>query len=106
MAFIDLFDIIALIIKFRGCNMTTIKADIPKELNDSLFAVAKFENQSVSNIISDTVRRALEARIREYEEDKKDADIALARMKNPNRKFYTSEEMRERLESRCRIGNV
>lgn len=84
--------------------MTTIKADIPKELNDSLFAVAKFENQSVSNIISDTVRRALEARIREYEEDKKDADIALSIMKDKNMKCYTSEEMKDRLGARCRAA--
>ena len=86
--------------------MTTIKADIPKELNDSLFAVAKFENQSVSSIVSELMRQAIEHRVREYEEDKKDADIALARMKNPDRKFYTSEEMRERLEARCRADNV
>lgn len=86
--------------------MTIIKTDLSKELNDTLFPVAKFENQSISSIISEIIHKGIKERIREYEEDKKDADIALARMKSPNRKFYTSEEMRERLEARCRIADV
>ena len=81
--------------------MTTIKADIPKELNDSLFAVAKFENQSVSSIVSELMRQAIEHRVREYEEDKKDADIALATMKDKTQKLYTSEEVRAYIEANC-----
>tara|TARA_B110000503_G_scaffold97360_1_gene146182 strand:+ start:2993 stop:3235 length:243 start_codon:yes stop_codon:yes gene_type:complete len=76
--------------------------NISESLNNRLSITAKEMHQSISTIVQDAIKFYLQ----ELEEDKKDADIALARMKNPDRKFYTSEEMRQRLEARCRGEDV
>ncbi|XVN43288.1 MAG: hypothetical protein RCG15_03135 [Candidatus Rickettsia vulgarisii] len=74
-------------------NITT---QIPDELNRSLSFVAKEMHKSESEIIHE----AIEAYVRELREDIEDAEIALARKNSPNRKFYTSEEMKKKLEER------
>lgn len=78
--------------------MTIISVQVPDELYTSLFSMAKQLDRSSSSI----VRQALITYLQELREDLEDAEIALARMKKPNRKFYTSEEMKQRLEERYR----
>ena len=78
--------------------MSTITARIPDELNIALSKVAKAMERPKTFLI----HKAIEGYIREAEQDIEDAEIALARMKSPNRKFYTSEEIKERLEARYR----
>ena len=51
------------------------------------------------------IYKAIEGYIKEAEQDIEDAEIALARTKSPDRKFYTSEEMKERLEARYHAEN-
>ncbi len=78
--------------------MTTITTRIPNDLNNSLSLIAKSMERSKSYI----VHRAIESYIKEQLEDIEDAEDALVRIKSPNRKFYTSEEMKQRLEERYR----
>jgi predicted transcriptional regulator len=78
--------------------MSTITARIPDELNAALSKVAKVMERPKTFLIY----KAVEQYIREAEQDIEDAEIALARMKSPDRKFYTSEEIKERLEARYR----
>lgn len=61
---------------------------IPDDLNNELTNVAKLEEMPKSKLI----REAIKNYLRELKEDRKDAEIALARSNNPNKKFYTSEE--------------
>ncbi|OZG31668.1 ribbon-helix-helix domain-containing protein [Rickettsia endosymbiont of Culicoides newsteadi] len=68
------------------------------DLNISLFLIAKSMERSKSYI----VHKAIESYIKEQLQDIEDAEDALARMKNPNRKFYTSEEMKQKLKERYR----
>ena len=78
--------------------MSTITARIPDELNIALSKVAKAMERPKTFLI----HKAIEEYIRDAEQDIEDAEIALARMESPNRKFYTSEEIKERLEARYR----
>lgn len=78
--------------------MSVITARIPDELNEALSHVAKVMERPKTFLIL----KAIEQYIREAQEDIEDAEIALARMKNPDRKLYTSEEVKERLEARYR----
>lgn len=76
--------------------MSTITARIPDDLNEALSKVAKIMERPKTFLI----HKAIEQYIKETKLDIEDAEIALARMNEPNRKFYTSEEMKERLEAR------
>ena len=78
--------------------MSTITARIPDDLNKALSKVAKIMERPKTFLI----HKAIEQYIKETELDIEDAEIALARMKSPDRKFYTSEEVKERLEARYR----
>ena len=78
--------------------MSTITARIPDELNIALSKVAKAMERPKTFLI----HKAIEEYIRDAEQDIEDAEIALTRMKSPNRKFYNSEEIKERLEARYR----
>ena len=78
--------------------MSTITARIPEDLNKALSKVAKAMERPKTFLI----HKAIEEYIRDAEQDIEDAEIALARMNEPNRKFYTSEEMKQRLEERYR----
>lgn len=78
--------------------MSVITARIPDELNEALSKVAKVMERPKTFLIL----KAIEQYIREAREDIEDAEIALARMKNSDRKLYTSEEIKERLEARYR----
>lgn len=78
--------------------MSTITARIPDDLNAALSKVAKIMERPKTFLI----HKAVEQYIREAEQDIEDAEIALARMKSPDRKFYSSEEIKERLEARYR----
>jgi len=78
--------------------MSTITARIPDELNAALSKVAKVMERPKTFLIY----KAVEQYIREAEQDIEDAEIALARMKSPDRKFYSSEEIKEKLEARYR----
>ena len=81
--------------------MSTITARIPDDLNKALSKVAKIMERPKTFLIY----KAIESYIKEAEQDIEDAEIALARMNEPNRKFYTSEEMKERLEARYHAEN-
>ncbi len=81
--------------------MSTITARIPDDLNKALSKVAKIMERPKTFLI----HKAIEQYIKETELDIEDAEIALARMNEPNRKFYTSEEMKERLEARYHAEN-
>lgn len=78
--------------------MSTITARIPDDLNEALSKVAKIMERPKTFLIY----KAIEGYIKEAEQDIEDAEIALARTKSPDRKFYTSEEVKERLEARYR----
>ena len=78
--------------------MSTITARIPDDLNEALSKVAKIMERPKTFLIY----KAIEEYIKEAEQDIEDAEIALARTKSPDRKFYTSEEVKERLEARYR----
>ena len=78
--------------------MSTITARIPDELNAALSKVAKVMERPKTFLIY----KAVEQYIRDAEQDIEDAEIALARKKSHDRKFYTSEEIKERLEARYR----
>jgi len=78
--------------------MSTITARIPNDLNEALSKVAKIMERPKTFLIY----KAIEGYIKEAEQDIEDAEIALARTKSPDRKFYTSEEVKERLEARYR----
>ena len=78
--------------------MSTITARIPDDLNEALSKVAKIMERPKTFLIY----KAIEEYIKEAEQDIEDAEIALARTKSPDRKFYTSEEVKERLEARDR----
>ena len=78
--------------------MSTITARIPDDLNEALSKVAKIMERPKTFLI----HKAIEQYIKETEQDIKDAEIALARMNEPNRKFYTSEEIRSFIEANCR----
>ena len=77
--------------------MSTITARIPDELNIALSKVAKAMERPKTFLI----HKAIEEYIRDAEQDIEDAEIALARMKNPDRKFYTSEEVKSFIEQNC-----
>ena len=81
--------------------MSTITARIPDDLNEALSKVAKIMERPKTFLIY----KAIERYIKEAEQDIEDAEIALARMNEQNRKFYTSEEMKERLEARYHAEN-
>ena len=81
--------------------MSTITARIPDDLNEALSKVAKIMERPKTFLI----HKAIEQYIKDTELDIEDAEIALARMNEPNRKFYTSEEMKERLEARYHAEN-
>lgn len=81
--------------------MSTITARIPDDLNEALSKVAKIMERPKTFLI----HKAIEGYIKDAEQDIDDAEIALARMNEPNRKFYTSEEMKERLEARYHAEN-
>ena len=81
--------------------MSTITARIPDDLNEALSKVAKIMERPKTFLI----HKAIEQYIKDTELDIEDAEIALARMNEPNRKFYTSEEMKERLEARYHEEN-
>jgi len=78
--------------------MSTITARIPDDLNEALSKVAKIMERPKTFLIY----KAIEGYIKDAEQDIEDAEIALARTKSPDRKFYTSEEVKERLEARYR----
>lgn len=78
--------------------MSTITARIPEDLNKALSSVAKSMERPKTFLI----HKAIEQYIHAIQEDLKDAEIALARMNEPNRKFYTSEEIRSFIEANCR----
>ena len=78
--------------------MSTITARIPDDLNEALSKVAKIMERPKTFLIY----KAIEGYIKEAEQDIEDAEIALARTKSPDRKIYTSEEVKERLEARYR----
>jgi len=46
------------------------------------------------------IRKTIKNYLRELKEDREDAEIALARSNNPNKKFYTSEEATEFLKKK------
>ena len=71
--------------------MAIINARIPDALDESLSTIAKTMDRSKSYIIL----KAIENYIREELEDIEDAEIALERIRNPNRKFLTLEEVNE-----------
>jgi len=77
--------------------MSIITARIPDELNIALSKVAKAMERPKTFLI----HKAIEEYIRDAEQDIEDAEIALARMKNPDRKFYTSEEVKSFIEQNC-----
>lgn len=79
--------------------MATVSIRIPDELNNTLAISAKEIERPKGYII----RKALEAYLLELQEDTEDARIALTRKKNPNRKFYTSEEMQKMLENKLNV---
>jgi len=71
--------------------------NISESLNNRLSVTAKEMHQSISTIVQDAIKLYLQ----ELEEDKKDADIALARMQDKNEKLYTSEEVRDYINANC-----
>ena len=79
--------------------MITISAQVPDDLNNSLQFVAKTLERSKSFIII----KAIEEYIREQLEDIEDAEEDLIRKNNPNRTFYTSEEVQKILEERLHV---
>lgn len=81
--------------------MSTITARIPDDLNEALSKVAKIMERPKTFLIY----KAIEGYIKDAEQDIEDAEIALSRMNEQNRKFYTSEEMKERLEARYHAEN-
>ena len=78
--------------------MSTITARIPDDLNEALSKVAKIMERPKTFLIY----KAIEGYIKEAEQDIEDAEIALARTKSPDRKFYTSEEIRNFIAVNCR----
>lgn len=78
--------------------MYTISANIPNELHDALSKVAKAMERPKTFLIN----KAIEQYVREAEEDIEDVEIALTRMQNSDRKFYTSEEVKSFIEANCR----
>lgn len=78
--------------------MATITARISESLNDSLSSVANAMERPKSFLIN----KAIEKYMKELQEDIKDSEIALVRMKKPNGKFYSSEEIREYININCR----
>ena len=79
--------------------MTSITTTIPDELNHALSFVAKSMDESRDDIIY----KAIKAYVQELQEDIEDAEEALAAMNDKDMKCYTSEEMKERLETRYRM---
>jgi predicted transcriptional regulator len=68
----------------------TIRID--DDMNEELVKLAKANNRNKAFYIKEAIK--------DYLSDQKEADIALARMKNPNMSTYTTEEMIERLKAR------
>jgi RHH-type rel operon transcriptional repressor/antitoxin RelB len=71
--------------------MTAFTIRVPDELNEELLEFAHQENRSKAYLI----RKAIISYLTELKEDRIDAEIALERIKAPNRKFYTTEEARQ-----------
>ncbi|MCC8369894.1 MAG: hypothetical protein LN566_00685 [Rickettsia endosymbiont of Stiretrus anchorago] len=69
---------------------------IPDDLNNELTIAAKLEETSKSELIQEAIKNYL----RELKEDREDAETALARSNNPNKKFYTSEEAEKLLKQK------
>lgn len=69
---------------------------IPDDLNNELTIAAKLEETSKSELIQEAIKNYL----RELKEDREDAEIALARSNNPNKKFYTLEEAEKLLKQK------
>lgn len=76
--------------------MRSVTFQLDEELHKNLDIFAQEEQRTKSQLI----RFAVERYMQELKADKEDADIALARMKDPNRVCYTTDEMIERLKAR------
>ncbi len=79
--------------------MTRLSIEIPVELNQVLATIAEKLHEQENDIVV----KALKLYLQEAQEDIEDAEIALERWNNPNKKFYTSEEMKQKLEERYRV---
>lgn len=76
--------------------MIAFTINIPEKLNQDLILAA----EKAERTKTDLARKAIKQYVYELLEDIKDADIALERSGNPDRKFLTSNEMIERLKAR------
>ncbi len=78
--------------------MSIINARIPDDLNKSLSLIAKAAERSKSYIIY----KAIENYVRMELEDQENADIALERRNQPNKKLYSSDDVQKALKVRVR----
>lgn len=81
--------------------MSTVSVRLPEDIMEDLNKVCKFSDRSKNYTIVQAVKDYLKNKIEEME-DARDSNEIWDILRNPNTKFYSSEETSAFLDTNCR----